>query len=81
MKETSIPPISEENWMSHFQSLHSNEPLNLHQEAVINELRSLEDATTHSHSLDYLKTELEIRTAAKNSKTINLRFQTKSKTK
>ena len=54
VKETNIPPISEENWMSHFQSLHSNEPLNLHQEAVINELRSLEDATTHSHSLDYL---------------------------
>ena len=54
VKETSIPPISEENWMSHFQSLHSNEPLNLHQEAVINELRSLEDATTHSHSLEVL---------------------------
>jgi len=36
-KETSIPPISEENWMSHFQSLHSNEPPNLHQEAVIND--------------------------------------------
>ena len=38
VKETSIPPISQENWMSLFQSLHSNEPLNLHQEAVINEL-------------------------------------------
>ena len=67
--------------MSHFQSLHSNEPLNIHQGAVINELQSLEDATTHSHSLDYLITELEIRTAAKKLKTINLRFQTKSKTK
>ena len=27
IKETSIPPVTEENWMSHFQSLHSNEPL------------------------------------------------------
>jgi len=53
VKETSIPLISEENWISHIQSLHSNEPLNLHQERLlINELRSLEDATTQSHSLD-----------------------------
>ena len=36
VKETSIPPISEENWITQFQSLHSNEPLNLHQEAVVN---------------------------------------------
>ena len=28
IKETSIPPVTEENWMSHFQSLHSSEPLN-----------------------------------------------------
>ena len=79
VKETSIPPISEENWMSHFQSLHSNEPLNLHQEAVINELRSLEDATTHSHSLDYLITELEIRTAAKKLKNNKSPFSDKIK--
>ena len=26
MKETSTPPISEESWLSHLQSLHSNEP-------------------------------------------------------
>jgi len=78
-KETSIPPISEENWMSHFQSLHSNEPLNLHQEAVINELRSLEDATTHLHSLDHLITELEIRTAAKKRKNNKSPFSDKIK--
>ena len=66
MKETSTPPISEESWLSHFQSLHSNEPLNSHQEAIIDdrELTRLEDATTLSHALDYLITELEIRTAA-----------------
>ena len=39
MKETYTPPISEEKWMSHFQSLHSNEPLNEQQEAIIDELQ------------------------------------------
>ena len=62
-KETSTPPISEESSLSHFQSLHSNEPLNSHQEAIIDELTRLEDATTQSHVLDYIITELEIRTA------------------
>ena len=38
--------------------------LNSHQEAIIDELTRLEDATTQSHALDYLITELEIRTAA-----------------
>ena len=65
MKETTIPPVSEENWMSHFQSLHSNEPLNSHQEKIVNEQRSLEDAATESHSLDYLVTEIEIRKTTK----------------
>ena len=50
--------------MSHLQSLHSNEPLNSHQEAIISELTRLEDATTQSHALDYLTTELNIRTGA-----------------
>ena len=68
MKETSTPPISEESWLSHFQSLHSNEPLNSHQEAIIDELTRLEDATTQSHALDYLITELNIRTGAKKLK-------------
>ena len=54
--------------MSHFQSLHSNEPLNSHQEKIVNELRSLEDAATESHSLDYLVTEIEIRKATKKLK-------------
>ena len=35
IKEASTPPISEEIWLSHFQSLHSNEPLNSHQEAIL----------------------------------------------
>ena len=73
VKETSIPPISEENWMSHFQSLHSKKRL------LLNELRSLKDATTHSHSLDYLITELEIRTAAKKLKNNKSPFSDKIK--
>ena len=64
MKETYTPPISEEKWMSHFQSLHTNEPLNEQQEAIIDELQNAKDITTRSHSLDYLITESEIRTAA-----------------
>ena len=61
MKETYTPPISEEKWMSHFQSLHSNEPLNEQQEAIIDQLQKSKDITTRSHSLDYLITENEIR--------------------
>ena len=41
MKEASTPPISEEIWLSHFQSLHSNEPRNSHQEAIIEVLNYL----------------------------------------
>ena len=50
MKETYTPPISEEKWMSHFQSLHSNEPLNEQQEATVDELQNSKDITTRSHS-------------------------------
>ena len=39
-------------------------PLSWHQEAIIDELKRLEDTTIQSHSLDYVITELEIRTAA-----------------
>ena len=35
MKETKTPPTSEESLLSHFQPLHSNEPPNSHQEAII----------------------------------------------
>ena len=81
MKETYTPPISEEKWMSSFQSLHSNEPFNEQQETIIEELQNSKDITTRSHSLDYLITESEIRSAAGKLKTTNLLFQTTSKTK
>ena len=67
VQERSNPPISEESWMSHFESLHSNEPLNSHHEATRSALHRLENAT-HPNSLDYLIFELEIRTAAKKLK-------------
>ena len=66
IKETSIPPITEENWMSHFQSLHSNELLNLNQETITNQLRNLEqELSLQTHALDYLMNETEIRVAVK----------------
>ena len=67
VQERNNPPISEESWMSHFESLHSNEPLNSHQEATRSALHRLENAT-HPNSLDYLISELEIRKAAKKAK-------------
>ena len=43
IKETSVPPrVTEENWMSQSQLLHSNEPRNPHQEMITNQLRNLE---------------------------------------
>ena len=66
-----------EKWMSHFQSLHSNEQ----QEAIIDELQNAKDITTRSHFLDYLITESEIRTAAGNLKNNKSSFSEKSKTK
>ena len=79
MKETYTPPISEEKWMSHFRSLHSNEPLNEQQEAIIDQLQKSKDITTRSHSLDYLITESEIRTAAGKLKNNKSSFSDKIK--
>ena len=67
VQERNNPPISEKSWMSHFESLHSNEPLNSHQEATRSALHRLENET-HPNSLDYLISELEIRKAAKKLK-------------
>ena len=76
MKEAYTPPISEEKWMSHFHSLHSNEPLNEQQEAT-DELQNSKDITTRSHSLDYLIS--EIRTAAGKLKNNKSSFSDKIK--
>ena len=37
IKQTGIPPATQENWMSHLQSLNSNEPLNSNQEVITNQ--------------------------------------------
>ena len=69
VKETSIPPVTEENWMSHFQSLHSNEPLHSTQEMITNQLRNFEqELTLQTHALDYFINETEIRIGGKKLK-------------
>ena len=62
MNETRIPLVTEENWMSHFQSLHSNEPLHSYQEVItINQLGNLEqELTLQTRALDYFINETEI---------------------
>lgn len=79
LKETYTPPISEGKWMSHFQSLHLNESLNEHQEAIIDKLQNAEDITTRAHSLDYLITENKIRIAARKLKNNKSSFSDKIK--
>ena len=80
IKETSISPVTEENWMSHFQSLHSNEPLNPHQEMITNQLRNLEqELTPQTQALDYLINETEIRIAVKKLKNNKSSFSDKIK--
>ena len=80
IKETSSPSVTEENWMSHFQSLHSNEPLHSHQEMITNQLRNFEqELTLQTHALDYFINETEIRIAGKKLKNNIFFFQTKTK--
>ena len=80
IKGTSIPPVTEENWMSHFQSLHLNEPLNSHQETITNQLRNLEqELTPQTYALDYLKNKTEIRIAVKKLKNNKSSFSHKIK--
>ena len=80
IKDTSIPPVTEENWMSHFQSFHSNKPLNPHQEMITNQLRNLEqELTPQTQALDYLISETEIRIAVKKLKNSKSSFSDKIK--
>ena len=46
VKQKVTPRISEENWLRHFQSLHSNDLFNPDQQNVVNELRRQQDAIT-----------------------------------
>ena len=68
VKQKVTPEVSEENWLRHFQSLHSNDLLNPDQQNVVNELRKQQDSKMQSCQLDYPITELEIRTAVKKLK-------------
>ena len=70
-----------DEWMSHFQSLHSNEPLNPNQEMITNDLRNLEqELTLQFHALYYLINQTKIRIAVKKLKH-NKSFSDKIKNK
>ena len=43
VKQKVTPEILEENWLRHFQSLHSNDLLNPDQQNVVNELQKQQD--------------------------------------
>ena len=68
VKQKVTPENSEENWLRHFQSLHSNDLLNPDQQNVVNELQKQQDSKIQSRSLDYPITELEIRASVKKLK-------------
>ena len=68
IKKEDTPLVSEENWLRHFESLHSNDGLNPIQQKICNELQEEEDRKKQFRPLDYLITENEIRKAAKKLK-------------
>ena len=62
-------PISEETWLNHFQSLHSNDSrTSTQQQKIYNELLSLEKGKEQLNYLDHTITEQEIRQAVKKLK-------------
>ena len=65
LKQNVTPEISEENWLRHFPSLHSNDLLNPDQQNVFDELiTKTTNSKMHSHPLDYPITEIEIRNSS-----------------
>ena len=60
--------ISEEKWLSHFQTLHSKSTLNEMQNDTIKLLKIKEQNRHQYTNLDYNITEMEIRNAAKKLK-------------
>ena len=81
LKLKNIPDVSEENWLSHFQSLHSNDRLNAYQQNIVTELPDQENSNMQSLPLDYLITEIEIRSAVQKLNNNNVFRQRESKTK
>ena len=68
IKEETIPPISEEQWISHFIGLHSMKKLNTFQEKISNELGTRRRNEKIQNNLDSLLTETEIKNAIKKLK-------------
>ena len=62
-------PISEETWLNHFQSIHSNDPrASIQPQEIYNELQSLENEKEQLNHLDHTLIEQEIRQAVKKLK-------------
>ena len=61
VKQEAIPEISEENWLRHFQSLHSNDLLNPDQQNVVNDLQKQQDSKMQSRPSDYPITEQQLK--------------------
>ena len=62
-------PISEETWLNHFQSLHSNDlRTSIQQREIYNELETLEKEKEQLNYLDHAITEHKIRQAVKKLK-------------
>ena len=68
VKVEDTPLVSEKIWLLHFESLHSNDPLNPTQRKICNELQEEEDRKKQFRPLYYLITQNEIRKAAKKLK-------------
>ena len=80
VKVEDTPLVSEENWLLHFESLHSNDRLNPIQQKICNELQEEEDRKKQFRPLDYLITENE-RKAAKKLKNNKSSYSDKIKMK
>jgi len=55
VKVEDTPLVSEENWLLHFESLHSNERLNPIQQKICNELQEEEDRKKQLPKIKYEK--------------------------
>ena len=59
VKVEDTPLVSKEDWLLHFESLHSNDRLNHTQHKICNELQEEEDRKKQFRPLDHLITENE----------------------
>ena len=60
LNEKPIPPISEDQWLHHFESLHSEKQNSEEQENIMNDLKFMERIKCHDSSLNEPITEKDI---------------------